>query len=97
MVFKEPTFHGLQPEVEAEIANRASLEAAVSNAIAVAGGIDGSEVEVTADGSDITLTGTVATVEEIERAAVVAKAVAGVQSVRNLVLLDTAGRQPLSH
>lgn len=87
MVFKEQTFHGLEPEIEAEIANRAAVEAAVANALAIAGGIDASDVEVTMEDGRIVLTGTVGTVGEIERATAVAKAVEGVHSVRNQILL----------
>ena len=87
MVFKEQTFHGLEPEMEAEIANRASVEAAVANALAIAGGIDASDVEVTMENEHIVLTGTVGTVGEIERATAVARAVEGVHSVQNRVLL----------
>jgi len=87
MVFKEQTFHGLEPEMEVEIANRASLEAAVANALAIAGGIDASDVQVTMEDDKIVLTGTVGTVGEIERATAVAKAVDGVHSVRNQILL----------
>ena len=91
MVFKEHTFHGLEPEIDAEIANRASVEAAVANALAIAGGIDASGVEVTMDEGRIVLTGTVGTVGEIERATVVARAVEGVQSVQNRILLGGPG------
>jgi hypothetical protein len=88
MVFKEQTFHGLRPEVEVEMANRATLEAAVANALAVAGGVDASDVEVTAEGCDITLSGFVGSVGEIERATAVAQAVEGVDAVRNQILLS---------
>ncbi|MBB4191352.1 osmotically-inducible protein OsmY [Rhizobium aethiopicum] len=88
MVFKEPTFHGLAPEMEAEIANRASLEAAVANALAIAGGIDASDVEVTMEEGQVVLTGTVGTVGEIERATAVARAVEGVNAVQNRILLS---------
>ncbi|RUM24977.1 BON domain-containing protein [Rhizobium vallis] len=91
MVFKEQTFHGLEPEIDAEIANRASVEAAVANALAIAGGIDASDVEVTMDEGQIVLTGIVGTVGEIERATAVAKAVEGVQSVQNRILLGGPG------
>ncbi|MBX5169516.1 BON domain-containing protein [Rhizobium sp. NZLR1b] len=87
MVFKEQTFHGLEPEMEAEISNRASVEAAVANALAIAGGIDAADVEVTMENDQIVLTGTVGTVGEIERATAVAKAVEGVHSVQNRILL----------
>jgi osmotically-inducible protein OsmY len=91
MVFKAATFHGVEPEVETEHYTRALLEAAVSNVLAVAGGIDASEVNVTAVGDDIVLGGTVCTVAEIERATVVAQSVEGVRSVRNQILLGRQG------
>ncbi|EJT03623.1 BON domain-containing protein [Rhizobium sp. CCGE 510] len=87
MVFKEQTFHGLEPEMEAEISNRASVETDVANALAIAGGIDASDVEVTMESDQIVLSGTVGTVGEIERATAVAKAVEGVHSVQNRILL----------
>ncbi|OWV90003.1 BON domain-containing protein [Rhizobium leguminosarum bv. trifolii] len=87
MVFKEQTFHGLEPEMEAEISNRASVEAAVANALAIAGGIDAADVEVTMENDQIVLTGTVGTVGEIERATAVARAVEGVHAVQNRILL----------
>ncbi|QWW67480.1 BON domain-containing protein [Rhizobium sp. WYJ-E13] len=87
MVFKEQTFHGRQPEAEAEYANRATLEAAVANALAVAGGIDAADVEVTAEGDEIVLSGSVSTVDQIERATVIARTVEGVHTVRNRILL----------
>jgi osmotically-inducible protein OsmY len=88
MVLKDPTFHRLEPEVELEFGNREALEAAVANALATAGGIDASDVNiVVSDGDRIVLSGTVATVGEIERATVVAQAVEGVRDVRNQILL----------
>lgn len=90
MVFKEQTFHGLEPEMEVEIANHASVEAAVANALAVAGGINASDVQVTMEEGQIVLTGAVGTVGEIERATDVAKAVDGVNVVRNQILLGSS-------
>lgn len=87
MVFKQASFHGLEPEVEVDHFTRARLEAAVANALAVAGGIDASDVSVTANDCDILLSGTVATVDEIERATAVARAVEGVGVVRNQILI----------
>lgn len=87
MVFKEQTFHGRQPEAEAEYANHATLEAAVANALAIAGGIDAADVQVTAEGDEIVLSGIVGTVDEIERATVIARTVEGVHTVRNRILL----------
>lgn len=87
MVFKEQTFHGMEPEIEVENANRALLEAAVANALAVAGGIDAADVQVTAEDDEIRLSGTVATVGEIERATLIAQSIQGVRAVRNQILL----------
>ena len=60
---------------------------AVANALAIAGGIDAADAEVTAEGDEIVLSGSVGTVDEIERATVVARAVEGVHTVRNRILL----------
>ncbi|MFP3545280.1 BON domain-containing protein [Rhizobium sp. SIMBA_035] len=87
MVFKEATFHGKQPEIEAEFVNHATLEIAAAEALAVAGSIDASDVQVTAENEEIVLTGTVGTVEEIERATAVVSSVKGVHGVRNQILL----------
>ena len=88
MVFKEATFHGKQPEIEAEFVNHATLEIAAAEALAVAGSIDASDVQVTAENEEIVLTGTVGTVEEIERATAVVSSVKGVHGVRNQILLS---------
>jgi len=87
MVFKEATFHGRQPEIETEFVNHAALEIAAADALASAGDIDASDVQVTADDNDIVLTGTVSTVGEIERAAAIVRSVRGVHDVRNRILL----------
>lgn len=87
MVFKEATFHGKQPEIETEFTNHAALEIAAADALASAGDIDASDVQVTADDNDIVLTGTVSTVGEIERATVIVRSVKGVHDVRNRILL----------
>ncbi|WFU01379.1 BON domain-containing protein [Rhizobium sp. CB3171] len=87
MVFKAATFHGVRPEVESENAKRSALESTVADALAVAGGLDASDVTVTAVGQEIRLDGTAATPQEIERATVVAEAVPGVRLVRNRILV----------
>ncbi|CDZ48321.1 BON domain-containing protein [Neorhizobium galegae] len=83
MVFKHQHFHETPPEVEAEFPPSATLEGAVSDALASAGGIDASDVAVIAHGSEVTLSGTVQLESEIARAEEVALGVAGVTSVRN--------------
>jgi osmotically-inducible protein OsmY len=85
MVSKPGTFFGAEPEVEVEDKTKATLEAAVANALATSGGVDASDVHVTAEGGDIVLSGLVATRDEVERAAVVAQAVSGVGSVTNQI------------
>lgn len=83
MVQKQPQFFDTKPAVEEEYPTRATLETAVSSALATAGGIDATEVAVVADGSVISLTGSVHQAEEIGRAEDVARAVPGVTQVRN--------------
>ncbi|CDZ36345.1 BON domain-containing protein [Neorhizobium galegae] len=83
MVFKHQHFHETPPEVEAEFPPSATLEGAVSDALASAGGVDASDVTVTASGSEITLSGTVQLESEVARAEEVALGVAGVATVRN--------------
>ncbi|CDZ34358.1 Hypothetical protein NGAL_HAMBI1145_23180 [Neorhizobium galegae bv. officinalis] len=83
MVFKHQHFHETPPEVEAEFPPSATLEGAVSDALASAGGIDASDVAVIARGSEVTLSGTVQLESEIARAEEVALGVAGVATVRN--------------
>lgn len=83
MVYKHQHFHETTPEVETEYPPAAVLEGAVSDALAAAGGIDATDVAVTATGSVITLTGTVLQEAEIRRAEDVALSVTGVTEVRN--------------
>ncbi|EUB97908.1 transport-associated protein [Rhizobium sp. CF080] len=83
MVFKHQHFHETPPEVEAEFPPSATLEGAVSDALASTGGVDASDVTVTASGSEITLGGTVQLETEVARAEEVALSVAGVTDVRN--------------
>ena len=83
MVYKHQHFHETTPEVETEYPPAAVLEGAVSDALAAAGGIDATDVSVTATGSVITLTGTVLQEAEVRRAEDVALSVTGVTEVRN--------------
>ncbi len=83
MVFKHQQFYEAPPEIEVEFPGRATLEAAVSDALASSGGIDASDVMVTASGSTITLSGAVLRQEEIARAEEIARGVEGVTNVRN--------------
>lgn len=84
MVFKHQHFHETTAEVEVEFPPRATLESAVADALASAGGVDASDVTVTAqEGGGVTLGGVVQVPEEIVRAEEVARGVPGVTAVRN--------------
>jgi osmotically-inducible protein OsmY len=83
MVFKHQQFYETPPEIEIEFPGRATLEAAVSDALASSGGIDASDVMVTASGTIITLSGSVLRQEEFARAEEIARSVEGVTDVRN--------------
>ncbi|MBM7043582.1 MULTISPECIES: BON domain-containing protein [Rhizobium] len=85
MVFKAATFHGMELDLESEQSRRSALESTVANALAVAGGIDASDVTVTAAGQEIRLDGTVATLQEVKRATTVAESIPGVRLVRNRI------------
>ncbi|MGY5779969.1 BON domain-containing protein [Rhizobium sp. LEGMi135b] len=85
MVFKAATFHGMELYLENEQARRSALESTVANALAVAGGIDASDVTVTAAGQEIRLDGSVATYQEVKRATAVAESIPGVRLVRNRI------------
>lgn len=83
MVFKHPNFHENPSTVEVEFPPSATLESAVSDALAVAGGIDATGVQVVAEGNTIVLTGSVLDESEIARAAEIARSVKGVIQVHN--------------
>lgn len=85
MVFKPQTFHETPPQVEIDDPTAAALEARVAEALARAGAVDASAVEVTAADGVVTLTGTVGTPREIETITEVASRVAGVEAVENRV------------
>ena len=85
MVFKAATFHGMELDLESEHSRRSALESTVANALAVAGGIDASDVTVTAAGQEIRLDGSVATQQEVKRATTVAESIPGVRLVRNRI------------
>jgi osmotically-inducible protein OsmY len=91
MVLKAATSHGEEPEVETEHYTRASLEAAVANALATSGGVDAWDVKVRSVGEEIVLDGSVATAAEIERATAVAQSVEGVGPVRNQIVVGRHG------
>lgn len=87
MVSKPAAFFGELPESEIENKNHATLEISVADALAISGGIDASDVHVTAKDSTIVLSGIVATPGEVDRAAEVAKAVPGVATVNNQIVV----------
>lgn len=94
MVFKHQQFYEAPPEIEVEFPPRATLEAAVSDAIASSGGIDGSDVTVTANGSTITLSGAVLRQEEVTRAEEITRSVEGVTEVRNEIAVTGLDQIP---
>lgn len=83
MVFKHQQFYETRPEIEVEFPPQAVLEGLVSDALATSGGIDASDVTVTATGAVITLAGAVQRQEEVARAGEVARSIAGVGEVKN--------------
>ena len=85
MVFKPQTFHEVPPQAEIDNPTQAGLEARVAEALARAGAADASQVEVTVEGSIVTLTGQVGTAPEIGTVGEVAARVHGVGSVENRV------------
>jgi len=82
MVFKEGTFKGEVPE-HFDGPHPAWLEAAVADALSMAGDVDASDVTVTCEGTRIILSGSVGSPEEAERAEVIAAAVKEVSAVDN--------------
>jgi hypothetical protein len=89
MVFKHQHFHQTPPEVEVEFPANASLEGAVSDALASAGGVDATDVKVMVRGTTATLLGSVFQTAEVARAEEVARSVAGVTDVRNTISART--------
>lgn len=67
MVFSERTFHGEKPVVEKLHPNRAEGESALAAALAAAGGIDATTIEVVAGADGFHLKGTVGSQEEMEK------------------------------
>ena len=86
MVFKHQTFHQEPPVVEQEFPVAATLETAVSDALATAGGIDATAIDVVADGSTIVLSGSVMFESERNRAEEIAFDIDGVAQVRNEII-----------
>ena len=84
MIFKERTFYGKSPE-EFFPQDQADLETRVANCLATVDGLDASNVSVVSRGNTILLTGTVSTIEEVERAEEAARTVEGVAEIVNRV------------
>ncbi|UDF27928.1 UNVERIFIED_ORG: BON domain-containing protein [Roseateles sp. XES5] len=82
MVFKEGTFNGEPPE-HFDGPHPAWLEAAVADALSVAGDVDASDITVTCKGTRIILSGSVGTAEEADRAVAVAGSLKDVSEVDN--------------
>lgn len=67
MVSSKRTFHGEQPVIEVLHPNQAETETALSAALAAAGGIDASDIQVIRADDGIHLRGTVMSTEELEK------------------------------
>ncbi|MGJ7041653.1 osmotically-inducible protein OsmY [Shinella sp. BE166] len=80
MVFKEGTFKGEPPE-HFDGPHPAWLEAAVADALSLAGDVDASDVRVTCKGTRIILTGSVGSAAEAERASAIAASLKDVTEV----------------
>lgn len=88
MVFKPQTFHEIPPQAEMDDPTSSLLEADVAAALARAGTIDASRVEVTAADGTVTLQGFVGSLAEIDTAGEVAAGVEGVTVVDNRLLVE---------
>lgn len=84
MVFKERMFYGQAPE-EFFPQDQADLETRVANCLATVDGLDASDVSVVSKGNTIILSGTVPTIEEVERAEEAADTVEGVAEIVNQI------------
>lgn len=82
MVFKEGTYKGEIPE-HFDGPHPAWLEAAVADALSIAGDVDASDITVTCKGTRILLSGSVGSAAEAERAVAIAGAVKQVGAVDN--------------
>ncbi|WP_426228175.1 BON domain-containing protein [Pararhizobium sp. DWP3-4] len=87
MVFKERTFYGKTPEELFE-GDQADLETRVANCLATVDGLDASDVSLVSKGNMIVLSGTVATIEEAERAEEAANTVEGVAEIVNRIVVS---------
>lgn len=76
MVFSERTFHGEKPVVETLHPNAAESESAFAAALAAAGGIDATTIEVVAGADGFHLKGTVGSQEEMEKCLLVGRKLA---------------------
>lgn len=86
MVFKERTFHGEAPEAFFP-QDQADLETKVADCLTMVDGLDAADVNVVSKGNTILLTGTVATLEEIDRAEEAARSVEGVAEIVNRIVV----------
>lgn len=88
MVLKPPQFHEEPPTSEDLFSTPETLESGVARTLALAGDIDASDVEVTARGPVIVLTGRVNSVREAERIVDLVAATPGVSSVENGMVVN---------
>ena len=88
MVFKPQTFHEIPSQAEMDDPTNSHLEADVAEALARAGALDASRVEVTATDGAITLEGFVTSRSEIAAAGEVAGRIAGERAVDNRLMVE---------
>ncbi|WP_176083245.1 BON domain-containing protein [Martelella sp. HB161492] len=89
MVHKPASAFGRPIEKTDELSAVARLERAIAAALATAGDVDATEVEVTVISNIAMLTGEIASQGEKERAAEIALSVPGIDHVRNAIGLKS--------
>lgn len=90
MVFKPQTFHELPPQAEMDDPMDAVLEADVAEALARAGALDASRIDVTIHGAAACLEGFVGSRSEVDVAGEIAGQVDGVKVVDNRLMVQAA-------
>ncbi|MBX9454864.1 MAG: BON domain-containing protein [Rhizobium sp.] len=90
MVFKPQTFHVLPPQAEMDDPMDAVLEADVAEALARAGALDASRIDVTIRGAAACLEGFVGSRSEVDVAGEIAGQVDGVKVVDNRLMVQAA-------
>lgn len=87
MVFNERTFHGEKPVIDALHPTKAERESALASALAAAGGIDATDIEVIAADDGMHLRGVVTTREEVDKCLFLAEQM-GLRVVNELTVIN---------